>query len=134
MEIYRLKLKFFFFQAEDGIRDPLWSRGLGDVFRRQVGFTMANAVAAAAAEYPDTQFTIIDGVVDAPNVQNVVYKEHEGSFLVGIMAAMASSTGTVSFVGGMDIPLISRFECGYKQGVAHQDSSMTVLALSFINS
>ena len=88
-----------------------------------VGFTMANAVAAAAAEYPDTQFTIIDGVVDAPNVQNVVYKEHEGSFLVGIMAAMASSTGTVSFVGGMDIPLISRFECGYKQGVAHQDSS-----------
>jgi len=93
-----------------------------------VGFTMANAVAAAAAEYPDTQFTIIDGVVDAPNVQNVVYKEHEGSFLVGIMAAMASSTGTVSFVGGMDIPLISRFECGYKQGVAHQDSSMTVLA------
>ena len=93
-----------------------------------VGFTMANAVAAAAAEYPDTWFTIIDGVVDAPNVQNVVFKEQEGSFLVGIMAAMASSTGTVGFVGGMDIPLISRFECGYKQGVAHQDSSMTVLA------
>ena len=93
-----------------------------------VGFTMANAVAAAAAEYPDTWFTIIDGVVDAPNVQNVVFKEQEGSFLVGIMAAMASSTGTVGFVGGMDIPLISRFECGYKQGVAHQDSSMNVLA------
>ena len=93
-----------------------------------VGFTMANAVAAAAAEYPDTQFTIIDGVVDAPNVQNVVFKEQEGSFLVGIMAAMASSSGTVGFVGGMDIPLISRFECGYKQGVAHADSSMNVLA------
>jgi basic membrane protein A len=93
-----------------------------------VGFTMANAVAAAAAEYPDTQFTIIDGVVDAPNVQNVLFKEHEGSFLVGIMAAMASNSGTVGFVGGMDIPLISRFECGYKQGVAHHDSSMKVLA------
>ena len=93
-----------------------------------VGFTMANAVAAAAAEYPDTQFTIIDGVVDAPNVQNVIYKEHEGSFLVGVMAAMASNSGTVGFVGGMDIPLISRFECGYKQGVAHADSSMNVLA------
>ena len=93
-----------------------------------VGFTMANAVAAAAAEYPDTQFTIIDGVVDAPNVQNVIFKEHEGSFLVGVMAAMASNSGTVGFVGGMDIPLISRFECGYKQGVAHHDSSMNVLA------
>ena len=93
-----------------------------------VGFTMANAVAAAAAEYPDTQFTIIDGVVDAPNVQNVIYKEHEGSFLVGVMAAMASNSGTVGFLGGMDIPLISRFECGYKQGVAHADSSMNVLA------
>jgi len=93
-----------------------------------VGFTMANAVAAAAAEYPDTQFTIIDGVVDAPNVQNVIFKEHEGSFLVGVMAAMASNSGTVGFVGGMDIPLISRFECGYKQGVAHADSSMNVLA------
>ena len=81
-----------------------------------------------AAEYPDTQFTIIDGVVDAPNVQNVIYKEHEGSFLVGVMAAMASNSGTVGFVGGMDIPLISRFECGYKQGVAHADSSMNVLA------
>jgi len=93
-----------------------------------VGFTMANAVAAAAAEYPDTQFTIIDMVVDLPNVQSVIYKEHEGSFLVGIMAAMASNSGTVGFVGGMDIPLISRFECGYKQGVAHADSSMNVLA------
>jgi len=93
-----------------------------------VGFTMANAVQAAAEEYPDTQFTIIDMVVDLPNVQSVIYKEHEGSFLVGVMAAMASSSGTVGFVGGMDIPLISRFECGYKQGVAHHDSSMTVLA------
>ena len=93
-----------------------------------VGFTMANAVQAAAEEYPDTQFTIIDMVVDLPNVQSVIYKEHEGSFLVGIMAAMASNSGTVGFVGGMDIPLISRFECGYKQGVAHHDSSMNVLA------
>ena len=93
-----------------------------------VGFGMANATAAAAAAYPDTQFTIIDGFVEAPNVQMVLYKEHEGSFLVGVMAAMASTTGTVGFVGGMDIPLISRFECGYKQGVAHHDSSMTVLA------
>ena len=93
-----------------------------------VGFGMSNAVAAASEAYPDTQFTLIDGWVMAPNVQMVLYKEHEGSFLVGIMAAMASESGTVGFVGGMDIPLISRFECGYKQGVAYQDSSVNVLA------
>ena len=93
-----------------------------------VGFGMSNATAAAAEAYPDTKFTLIDGWVMAPNVQMVLYKEHEGSFLVGMMAAMASESGTVGFVGGMDIPLISRFECGYKQGVAYQDSSMKVLA------
>jgi len=93
-----------------------------------VGFTMANAVQAAAEEYPDTKFTLIDMVVGLPNVQNVIYKEHEGSFLVGVLAAMSSKTGTVGFVGGMDIPLISRFECGYKQGVKWQDSSMNILA------
>ena len=93
-----------------------------------VGFGMSNAVAAASEAYPDTKFTLIDGWVMAPNVQMVLYKEHEGSFLVGMMAAMASESGTVGFVGGMDIPLISRFECGYKQGVAYQDSSMKVLA------
>ena len=93
-----------------------------------VGFGMSNAVAAASEAYPDTKFTLIDGWVMAPNVQVVLYKEHEGSFLVGVLAAMSSQTGTVGFVGGMDIPLISRFECGYKQGVAYQDSSMKVLA------
>ena len=92
-----------------------------------VGFGMADATAAAAAAYPDTKFTIIDGFVEAPNVQMVGYKEHEGSFLVGIMAAMASSTGTVGFVGGMDIPLIGKFACGYKQGVAYQNSTTKVL-------
>ena len=93
-----------------------------------VGFTMANAVQAAAEEYPDTKFTLIDMVVGLPNVQNVIYKEHEGSFLVGVLAAMNSKSGTVGFVGGMDIPLISRFECGYKQGVKWQDSSINILA------
>jgi len=62
------------------------------------------------------KFAIIDMVVDLPNVQSVVFKEQEGSFLVGMMAAMASKTGKVGFVGGMDIPLIRKFECGYEQG------------------
>jgi len=93
-----------------------------------VGFTFAGPLTVAAEAYPDTSFTLIDMVVGLPNVQNVIYKEHEGSFLVGVLAAMNSETGTVGFVGGMGIPLISRFECGYKQGVKWQDSSMNILA------
>ncbi|MGO7961742.1 BMP family protein, partial [Rhizobium leguminosarum] len=63
-----------------------------------------------------TKFIIVDSVVDKPNVRSVVYKEEEGSYLVGVLAGMASKTGKVGFVGGMDIPLIRKFECGYEQG------------------
>ena len=84
-----------------------------------VGFGQAPALEKVAAEYPDTSFSIIDMVVDLPNVQSIVFKEHEGSFLVGMIAALASETGKVGFVGGMDIPLIRRFACGYEQGVMY---------------
>ncbi len=84
-----------------------------------VGFAQAPALEKVAREYPDTRFTIIDMVVDLPNVQSVVFKEHEGSFLVGVVAALASKTNKVGFVGGMDIPLIRKFACGYAQGVQH---------------
>ena len=70
-------------------------------------------------EFPDTKFCIIDSVVERPNVQSITFKEHEGSFLVGMMAALASKTGKVGFVGGMDIPLIRNFAIGYQQGVKH---------------
>lgn len=69
-----------------------------------------------AAEFPDTKFVIVDSVVELPNVRSVVYKEHEGSYLVGLLAGMASKTGKVGFIGGMDIPLIRKFACGYAQG------------------
>ncbi|MEC9313193.1 MAG: BMP family ABC transporter substrate-binding protein, partial [Pseudomonadota bacterium] len=81
------------------------------------GFAFADALGQVAADYPDTKFTIIDMVVDAPNVRSVVFNEHEGSYLVGMMAAEASKSGTVGFIGGMDIPLIRKFACGYAQGV-----------------
>jgi basic membrane protein A len=84
-----------------------------------VGFAQAPALDKVAREFPDTRFTIIDMVVDLPNVQSVVFKEHEGSFLVGVAAAMASKTDTVGFIGGMDIPLIRKFACGYEQGVRY---------------
>ena len=81
------------------------------------GFSMEAAMKVVAAEFPETQFAIIDMVVDLPNVRSIVFKEEEGSYLVGILAAMASKTGKVGFVGGMDIPLIQKFACGYVQGV-----------------
>ena len=90
-----------------------------------VGFAQAPALEVVAKEFPDTKFTLIDMVVDLPNVQSVVFKEHEGSFLVGMLAAMASDDA-VGFVGGMDIPLIRKFACGYEQGVHYVDPDMQV--------
>ncbi len=69
------------------------------------GFAQAAAVEKVAKEYPDLKFAIVDMVVDLPNVQSIVFKEQEGSYLVGMLAAMASKSGKVGFVGGMDIPL-----------------------------
>ncbi|RXT43528.1 BMP family ABC transporter substrate-binding protein [Bosea sp. Tri-44] len=82
-----------------------------------VGFSQATALQKVAAEFPNLKFTIIDMVVELPNVQSVVFKEHEASYLVGLIASLASKSGKVGFVGGMDIPLIRKFACGYVQGV-----------------
>ena len=76
------------------------------------GFAFGDVLSKVAPDFPDTKFAIIDMVVDAPNVKSVVFNEHEGSYLVGMMAALASKTGTVGFIGGMDIPLIRKFGCG----------------------
>jgi basic membrane protein A len=81
-----------------------------------IGFAQASGLEKVAKEFPNLKFTIIDSVVALPNVQSVVFKEHEGSFLVGMAAAMASKTGKVGFVGGMDIPLIRKFALGYEEG------------------
>ena len=91
--------------AEDG-RNPIV----------MAGFSWAAALEKVATDFPDTKFAIIDMVVDKPNVRSVVFKEHEGSYIVGVMAAMASSSKKVGFVGGMDVPLIRRFGCGYVGG------------------
>ncbi|TBN39411.1 BMP family ABC transporter substrate-binding protein [Paracoccus subflavus] len=80
------------------------------------GFAFGDVLNQVAPDYPDTQFAIIDMVVEQPNVQSVVFTEEQGSYLAGIMAAMASQSGTAGFIGGMDIPLIHKFECGFSQG------------------
>jgi basic membrane protein A len=92
-----------------------------------VGFNWAAALEKIAAEHPDTNFAVIDAVVEAPNVRSILFKEHEGSYLVGMLAAMASETGTVGFVGGMDVPLIRKFACGYVGGVKAVDEDIEVL-------
>jgi basic membrane protein A len=100
-------------QREQAIR-RMAERGASPIIG--IGFGQASSIEKIAKEFPKLKFAIIDMVVEQPNVQSVVFKEHEGSFLVGAMAAMASKTGKVSFVGGMDIPLIRKFQCGYEQG------------------
>jgi basic membrane protein A and related proteins len=92
-----------------------------------VGFAQAVPVEAAAKEFPNVKFNIIDSVVELPNVQSFVFKEHEGSFLAGMMAASASKTGKVGFVGGMDIPLIRAFACGYVQGAKFANPAVEVI-------
>ena len=92
------------------------------------GFAFGDALGQVAGDYPDTDFVIIDMVVDAPNVRSVVFNEHEGSYLVGMMAAMASESNTVGFIGGMDIPLIRKFACGYAQGVLAVNPDATVIS------
>ncbi len=91
------------------------------------GFAFAGALSEVAPDYPDTKFAIIDMVVDQPNVRSVVFNEHEGSYLVGMMAAQASKSGTVSFIGGMDIPLIRKFACGYVQGAKAVNPDIKVI-------
>ncbi|WP_417675374.1 BMP family lipoprotein [Roseibium sp.] len=92
-----------------------------------IGFNQASSVTQAAKEFPDTSFAIVDMVVDAPNVASYVFKENEGAYIAGLLAAMATKTGTIGFVGGMDIPIIRRFLCGYQLGAASVNSDIKVL-------
>jgi basic membrane protein A len=93
------------------------------------GFMFADVLSKVAPEYPDTRFGVIDvGWLDMPNLRQYIFNEHEGSYLVGMLAAMASKTGTVGFVGGQDIGLIRRFGCGYAQGVLAVNPNASIIA------
>jgi len=105
---------------ETGVR-MLASQGFDLVFG--VGFLFTDAIKAVADDFPDTKFAIIDGFIpDKPNVSSMLFTEHEGSFLVGVIAGMKAKLdgkNTIGFIGGMDIPLIHKFEAGYKAGVEY---------------
>ncbi len=97
-----------------------------------IGFDQADALNKTAAAYPNQNFAIVDMAVDQPNVASLLFKANEGSFLVGVVSGMMTSTGKVGFIGGMDIPLIRDFFDGYQAGVTWANSSATVLPPLFV--
>jgi basic membrane protein A and related proteins len=93
-----------------------------------VGFPQASSIEAVARDFPNRRFAIVDMVVALPNVQSFVFREHEGAFLAGVLAALASQTGTLGFVGGQDIPLVRKVLCGYEQGALYANPKVKVLS------
>jgi basic membrane protein A len=93
-----------------------------------IGFAQKEAIGKVAAQFPQKHFAIVDAQVDAPNVRSLMFQEHEGGYVVGAIAAMTSKTGKVGFVGGMDVPLIRRFELGYEAGAKEINPQIRVVA------
>lgn len=94
-----------------------------------VGFQYVRPVLAVAEKHPNVRFTVIDGIVPPvySNVQSVIFKDHEGAFLVGMMAASVSKTGKIGFIGGMDVPLIRNFAFGYRQGAQRVTPNIVIV-------
>ncbi|WP_372396136.1 BMP family ABC transporter substrate-binding protein [Azospirillum sp. HJ39] len=111
-------------QFEQGVA-ALLRRGATDI--AAVGFYYATALARLAPAHPAVRFTLVDAVAEGPNIRCVTFKEQEGAFLVGVLAALASKTGTVGFVGALDIPLIRKFIAGFEQGARHARGDIRVL-------
>lgn len=93
-----------------------------------VGYENANYIKTVAVEFPDCNFAIIDVTAKGDNVASIVYREQEGDFLMGVLAAMLTKSKTVGFIGGVDIEIIRRIESGFKQGIAYKDSSIKVVS------
>jgi basic membrane protein A len=94
-----------------------------------IGFLQTSALNVTARTYPDQKWVLIDDVIDLPNINSITFKEHEGSFLVGAMAAMTTNTSKLGFLGGLDIYLINKFRAGYEQGVEYIDDTINVTAV-----
>lgn len=114
-----------------------FERGVAALVRRGatdiavIGFYYATPLETVAARFPAVRFTLVDAAVDCPNVRSVVFREQEGAFLVGMLAALASKTGKVGFVGALDIPLLRRFIGGYEQGARYARPEVAV-SVSFV--
>jgi basic membrane protein A len=94
-----------------------------------IGYAYASAMKNVAAKYPDTTFGIVDdATIEAKNVADLVFNEQEASYLAGVAAAKSTKTNTVGFVGGVDVPLIHKFQAGYEQGVKDTDPKIKVVS------
>src|SRR3982751_2761743 len=93
-----------------------------------IGFAQKEAIKKMAGQYPKRHFAIVDAQVDAPNVRSLLFEEHEGAYLIGAIAALTSKTSKIGFVGGMDIPLIRRFEMAYEAGAKKVNPQINILA------
>lgn len=130
-ERFKKETKIPYMEIQVG-RDAQTEQVLRNLARKKVdliaaiGFAQAQAVQTVAKEFPDVKFVLIDGVATGDNINSILFKEQEGSYLVGVAAAMASKSKKLGFIGGMDIPLIRAFACGYKQGAKATDPSVDV--------
>ncbi|MBZ5200199.1 BMP family protein [Planomicrobium chinense] len=112
--------------------DADYNTNLNNLIRRDfdvvfgIGFLMEGAVKEIAEQQPEAQIGIIDAVVEADNVASVLFKEQEGAYLAGVAAALMTESKKIGFVGGMEIPVIERFEAGFKEGVKAVDPSVEV--------
>ncbi len=104
-------------QPSDYEPNLIQSPSYGNDITFAIGFPMTDALTRVSTERPDEQYGIVDSVVDQPNVASLIFKEEEGSFLVGVIAGMTSKSNKVGFIGGIEVPLIKRFEVGYAAGV-----------------
>ncbi|NQT58305.1 MAG: BMP family ABC transporter substrate-binding protein [Bacteroidetes bacterium] len=98
-----------------------------------IGFDMKDAMTIVSEKYPDTRFATVNVAIDHDNISTAQFKDHEGSFLAGALAASMSKTAIIGFVGGVDAPSIRRFEQGYKEGAEYINPGIQVIS-SFVGS
>lgn len=97
------------------------------------GFLLAGAVEAVGAQFPDVNFTLIDAAVDLPNVQSVLFNEHQAAFLTGVAAGLSTKTNKLGIVGGERIPPVVRYEVGFRAGIAAVNPDAEVI-IAYVDS
>ncbi|MGL5355682.1 MAG: BMP family lipoprotein [Cetobacterium sp.] len=126
-----LGIEFKYVEPESALEDEDYLREYADAdydFIIGVGFPMKDAIENVSRDYPDTKFAMIDNTTSESNVKNLLFKEDEGSFLMGALAAMMSKNGVIGFVGAIDIPIINKFKNGYEQGAKYVNPNIKVLS------
>ncbi|MGL5743906.1 MAG: BMP family lipoprotein, partial [Cetobacterium sp.] len=126
-----LGIDFKYVEPKNSLEDEEFLREYAEAgydFIIGVGFPMRDAIENVARDYPELKFAMIDNTTSEENVKNLLFRESEGSFLMGALAAMMSKNGAIGFVGGIDIPLINKFKDGYEEGAKYINPEIKVLS------